>query len=242
MDVADLLIDVGDGCEVDRLIFIFGDGVEVALGDFYGRVDIPMRFVEVNELNEGLGGIAFGGEPTGGFRTNNVGRDAGFGSFGYAVANPTGFVEDLGVVVGGEPIVEAVVVHGWDVIDSLIGPFHLHGDEGVVPFTDVGSLVSVFSEELRNGDGCFRKVRKGARAATNEAIDSVVVGHAAGKGGRAGRGADGGWGVEVGEGRSVFGEVIEVRSFDMGVTRVSEVAVAEVIGDDDDDVGFLGSF
>ena len=151
MNEADLLVDIGDGGEVDGFVFVLRDRPVVLSGDFLGRIDIPMRFVKVDKLDEGLGGVAFFREPASSFRTNDIGGKAGFGSFGFSVADPAGFVADLRVVIRSEPVVETVVFHRGDVIGSLFGSFHLNGHQGVVPFPDVGGLVAVLFEELGNG-------------------------------------------------------------------------------------------
>ena len=41
------------------------------------------------------------------------------------------------------------------------------------------------------------------------------------------------------KGGSAPGEIVEVRSLDLRVSRESQVAVAEIIGDNDDDVGLF---
>ena len=66
-------------------------------------------------------------------------------------------------------------------------------------------------------------------------------GVAAGEDGGAGGGADGSGGVEVVEDDGVLGHVVEVGSLDERVTGVAAVAVALVIGHDEDDVGLLRS-
>lgn len=56
-------------------------------------------------------------------------------------------------------------------------------------------------------------------------------------GGGTGGGADLGGGIEVSEGGSAFGELIKVGSLNFRVAGESKVTVAEIVGDDDNDVG-----
>ena len=53
------------------------------------------------------------------------------------------------------------------------------------------------------------------------------------------RGADGRAGIGIGESHAVGGQAIEIRRFDLLLAVAAEVAVAEVIGQDEDDIGLL---
>lgn len=45
----------------------------------------------------------------------------------------------------------------------------------------------------------------------------------------------------VGELETVLGELVKVGRFDLGLTVGSDFAVAEIVGKNEDDVGFFGS-
>lgn len=62
--------------------------------------------------------------------------------------------------------------------------------------------------------------------------NGVAAGHDAGAGGR----ADGCGGVEAVEDDGVFGHLVEVGSLDEGMTVVAAIAVALVVGHDENDV------
>lgn len=241
VDIANFPVHVCDGGEVDRLVFVFSGGSEVLFGDFFRGIDIPMGFVELDELNEGLLRVASRGEPADGFGSDDIGSKAGLGAFGFSIADPAGLISNLGVIVGAKVVVEAVVIHGRNVIETGLGALFLNFDERVVPFADDGGLITIFAKELGNGGFGFGKVGEAAGAAADEAINTVTVRHAAGEGGGAGGGANLGGRVEMGEGRSVFGELVEMGRFDMGVAGEAEITVAEVISHDDDDVGSVFS-
>lgn len=51
----------------------------------------------------------------------------------------------------------------------------------------------------------------------------------------------GGSGVVVGELEAVLGELVKVGRFDLGLAVGSDFAVAEIVGENEDDVGFFGS-
>ena len=76
--------------------------------------------------------------------------------------NPARFVADLGVVVGAEPVIEAVVIHAWNIVNLGFLTSNLNANQGAVPLADDGGLVAVFAEELRDGDFGFWKVNEAA--------------------------------------------------------------------------------
>lgn len=71
--------------------------------------------------------------------------------------------------------------------------------------------------------------------------DFGVAEVAAGEENAAGRSAHGGSGVVVGELETVLGELVKVGRFDLGLAVGSDFAVAEIVGENEDDVGFFGS-
>lgn len=128
-------------------------------------------------------------------------------------------------VEAGEPVVEALAAGAG-------GTFFLDGAD--VPFPKMGGEVAVVFEGFGDGDFVRAKIMA---VVGNVGPDGV----AAGEDGGAGGGADGSGGVEVVEDDGVLGHVVEVGSLDERVTGVAAVAVALVIGHDEDDVGLLRS-
>ena len=241
MNVAHLQVHICDSSEVDGFVFFLGGFAEVFLSDFFGGIDIPVRFVEVNELDEGFLGVAFFSEPVDGFGADDVGGEAGLGAFVFPVTNPARFVANLGVVVGAKPVVEAVVIHAWNVVIPCFLAGNLDVNQGAVPLADDGGLVAVFAEELRDGDFGFWKVNEVAGTPSDETVDALPVWHSPRHGCGTGGGADLSGGIEVSEGGSAVGEMVEVGSLDLRVAGESKVTVAEIVGYDDNDVGFFGS-
>ena len=162
VDVADLAVHICDSSEVDGFVFVLGGFAEVFLSDRFGGVDIPVRFVEVDELNEGFLGGALFSEPVDGLGADDVSGESWLGTFVFSIANPARFVADLGVVVGAEPVIEAVVIHAWNIVNLGFLTGNLNVNQGAVPLADDGGLVAVFAEELRDGDFGFWKVNEAA--------------------------------------------------------------------------------
>ena len=98
------------------------------------------------------------------------------------------------------------------------------------------NLLSDILEKLPEGDFVLPK----HRAAVDGVPDPGAVGPMAREEPTAGGGA-GGSHVIVVEGDGLGVQGVQVRSFDPGVTVAAEIAVALVVGDDEDDVGFPGS-
>ena len=101
-----------------------------------------------------------------------------------------------------------------------------------VPLAEQAGGVAVGFEQLADGDLVF--------AQHGAAVDGVphagAVGPVTGEQGGARRRARGS-NVIVLELRRLGGEAVDVRGFDDGIARETEVAVALVVGDDEDDVG-----
>ena len=70
------------------------------------------------------------------------------------------------------------------------------------------------------------------------AADFGVSQMLAGEENTAGGGADGSAGVMVAEANAFLGQLVNVGGLDFGLTVGSEFAVSEVIGEDEDDIGF----
>lgn len=192
-----------------------------------------MGLVEGEVEEEGLFGRFFfeGLEPADRF----IGGDAAGEAFDhadcFAVADVVFWigVRRAGVVLGGEPVVEA-------------GGIGLGLGGGVepaiaVPFSGEAGGVAGFFKELGNGD--LGGAHVDAAVAGDEVVNAGAVGAATGHEADAGGGADGGGGVEIGEANAVFGHGIQVGCFDVRVAVALEVSVAEVVGEDDDDVGLF---
>ena len=63
---------------------------------------------------------------------------------------------------------------------------------------------------------------------------------AAGEENASGRSAHGCSGVVVSELETVLGELVKVGRFDLGLAVGSDFAVAEIVGENENDVGFFG--
>ncbi len=133
-----------------------------------------------------------------------------------------------------EPLVEALPVGHAGGAGFAQAPFA--GDSGCVAgfFEDFG-YSEIFGFE---GQASFR-----ADAASSGlvAADAGVAGVQAGHEDAAGRGADRGAGVALGEAAAFGGEFVYVRSLDMFLAVTAEIAVSEVIGHDENNVGFAGA-
>ncbi len=130
------------------------------------------------------------------------------------------------VAFGGE---EAVVV--FDVIGAVelgVGDGELAGD---VPLTGVVSAIVRLAEILGGVAGPGGEGVGGFVAAD---LLGVIAGHEAGAGGPAAGG-----GVHLGEAEAGFGEGVEEGGGDFGAVA-AEVGEAEVVGEDEEDVGFGG--
>ena len=177
-------------------------------------------------------------------------EDLGWGD-GNAVAVDVG-VEPVGCgATGGsvevvESLVEGSVWDGAGVVDSMDGREAVLTDgvsvlvkegEANVPFADEGGCVS-FS--LEHGGECESILfdEAGASGAGEDAFHAGSEGHASGEDAVAGGRADGGGAVSVGKTESFAGELVDVGCGDFGLVVVAtEVAVAEVVGEDEEDVG-----
>jgi len=67
-------------------------------------------------------------------------------------------------------------------------------------------------------------------------VESIAEGVAASKEAGAGGSAGGRCGVAVGETGALPGECVEVWGFDFGVAVAAEIAIAEVVGGDEEEV------
>jgi len=134
---------------------------------------------------------------------------------------------EVGITVeeieASEPVVEALGAGAG-------GAFFLNGTD--VPFSEVRGEVSGFFESFGDGDFLGTKVM-------TVVGDIGADGMSAGEDGGAGGGANGSGRVEAVEDDRVLGHVVEVGSLDEGMPGVAAVAVALVIGHDENDMGRL---
>ncbi len=105
-----------------------------------------------------------------------------------------------------------------------------------VPFTDDGGLVSGIFEE--GGEGGRSGLDDSGAIGGCYAGVILAEGVGAGEEGEAGGGAGGGGAVSAGEAEAFGGEAIDIWGVDVGGAVAGHIAIAQVIGHDDDDVGF----
>lgn len=96
--------------------------------------------------------------------------------------------------------------------------------------------VAGFFEKLGNGD--LRLAHMELAFGRNPVVDSGPVGAASGHEADSRGGTDRSGGVAVGEANAVLSELIKMRCLDVWMAVAFEIAVAEIVAEDDDDVGF----
>lgn len=107
-----------------------------------------------------------------------------------------------------------------------------------VPFSEAGGGVALAFEVI--GDGVFGGIEAaGGGGEENVLVHFDPLGIATGEERGAGRGADWRGDHEAGELASFLGEAIDVGCFDFGGTKAPEVAVALVVGEDNNEVGLF---
>ena len=104
-----------------------------------------------------------------------------------------------------------------------------------VPLAEVPGAVASAGECVREGPLVGAQQRAATDGVPDASAVAVVAGEQAGAGGGAG-GAD----VIVGEAHGVLVEAVEARRADRAVAVTAQVAVALVVGEDEDDVGARG--
>src|SRR4051812_39257531 len=73
------------------------------------------------------------------------------------------------------------------------------------------------------------------------APDRTVAGMQAGHEGAAARRADGGAGVSLREAHPLGGEAVNIRRADQFLSKAPDIAVPQIVGEDEDDIWRLGS-
>ena len=122
------------------------------------------------------------------------------------------------------------------VVEAAFGG-EVFGLRAEVPLTHALGAVALRLEKI--GEGLFVVIEAGLVGGEEDAGDADTGGVAAGEEGGAGGGADGVGRGPVGEADAFGGELIDVGGGEGGAVAV-EVAVAEVVGVDEDDVGGRG--
>ena len=131
----------------------------------------------------------------------------------------------VALAVVAEEVVEAVLQR------AARGVEHPHA-----PLAHAGGGVAVILEDLGHGDraGRQRELALGLDLAVgaHRAVPAVLAEHER----RAARGADGGAAIPLGEARAFLGHAVEVRRLDELLPVAADVALGEVIAQDEDDV------
>ena len=104
-----------------------------------------------------------------------------------------------------------------------------------VPLSHVAGGITLGAEELGEGDFARAQVHLAALGDPRE--HAVPVRGAAGEDGRAGGTADGTRGVALSEPGSLPRERVEVGGLDHRMAVDAEISPAEIVGEEDDDVG-----
>ena len=147
-----------------------------------------------------------------------------------AVANEVGRVEvaGRGVVLRVQPVVETRLARR---------AFAAVGLAVEVPLAGVTGPIAGFLEQL--GDRHFAGSQEDAAVRRNPVTDAEAVGDPPGQQAGARGGTDRGRRIAVREFDPFCRELVEVRRADLRVGEAAQVAVAEVIAQEDDDVGLL---
>ena len=223
--LAEVFVDVGDHAVEAGALFVRG-GVAVLLDVV--RLDVERAVWRV-------GGDVTEERPVGVF-------------FDKALARAEEHVRAVALVRGGDAVfeigvVKVVVAPGIArVADAAAGVVDGFGKAALVrsvgravaevPLAEVASAVARASERVREGPFVGAQQRTAADGVPDAGAVAVVAGEKAGPGGGAG-GAD----VVVGEAHGVLVEAVEARRADRAVAVAAQVAVALVVGEDEDDVG-----
>jgi len=194
-------------------------------------------------IDNGIGvvGIAMDFEDGAGVTAGGIGANFFFetdldGILGIVADHRVIFDEDAGDAVAGggdkESGIEAEFERAWADIAVINGGSVA---ETEVPFSDEsGGVPGVFKE---SGEGESRGGDEGGGIAGGDACAWLTPRVATGEEGEACGGANGGTGVGVGEAGAVFGEAIDVWGEDMGSAVATEISVADIIGEDVEDIG-----
>ena len=126
----------------------------------------------------------------------------------------------VGLVEVAEEIIKALVVRRGRAV--LVAE---------APFTDERGVIAGLFEQA--GDGAVLGFQPDLGIAADGGVAGVLAGHEH----AARRRADGGAGVELREAQALRRQPVDVRCGDLLLPVAPEVAVAEIVGEDEDDVG-----
>ena len=218
-EIGDVFIDPAGGLSAGH-----EPNTRDAIDDRIGVVGIAMDF------EDGIG------VPTGGIGANFFFETDLDGILGIVADHRVIFDEDAGDAVAGggdkESGIEAEFERAWADIAVINGGSVA---EAEVPFSDEsGGVTGVFEE---SGKGESGGGDEGGSIAGGDARAWLTPRVATGEEGEACGGANGGTGVGVGEADAIFGEAIDVWGEDMGGAVATKISVADIVGEDVEDIG-----
>ena len=133
------------------------------------------------------------------------------------------------------------VVDHFDAFDAALGDVvavFVEEGEADMPLSVHRGGIALVAEHLREGE-LVRFYEAGSADSLEDASERDSERHSSGEQAVAAGGADGGRRVGIGEPHAFAGESIDVWGFHLGfVVVATQVAVAEVVGEDEEDVGF----
>ena len=135
----------------------------------------------------------------------------------------------FGIGVVGVPLVEVAE----EVVEALAGWARCRFPPRRGPICRTARCVARSLQHVGHGHLVGPQAHFGLAIAADGGVAGVLAGHEA----AARRRADGAAGVGLGEAHALGGQAVQVRREDVLLAVAAEVAVAEVVGQDEDDVG-----
>ena len=192
------------------------------------RFDRVVRFVRPHREEERLRGVAFFLQPRDRLADDERRGVALQRADRLAVADEIArvLVRRAGVVLRGHPPVVAVIagLRLREIVEQAVE----------MPLAAMAGRVARALEQSRQGDFTRAQVRDTALGEPR--VDAVAKRRAAREQGRARRTAHGAGGVALREPHALVRERVEVRCLDDGMAVAGEVAIAEVVGEEEDEV------
>lgn len=143
----------------------------------------------------------------------------------------------VGAGFGGGMVRPHVIGVGQaEIFIEAMGRWQELGGIAEVPFAEDSGAITAVAEQF--GESELVGVDAGFGAWSERAVDADAIGVTTGEQGGAGGGADGLGDVETGEPRPFAGETIEMRGANFGGAVATEITPAEVIGEDQNDIGW----